>query len=189
MICFLREWGTLKNYSVSIPGARPGRVSGLACNPDRSWATESLRATVRGKAEDFDIASIRDIDDRHKTLALDPEATRPDTHRLTDIATLIGCEVIGQDGGSAGSVTDLLINVHSWEVRYLIIRNESKCFLLAPQWIHSTEIDENHIMVDLPVAALLQAPRYSGMHDLSRGYEESLYRHYTNRVYCRTAVA
>lgn len=187
MICFLREWGTLQGYSASIPGARPGKLTGLACNPDDSWPVESLLCSIEGSVKECPIALVRRIDDRHNTLSIDAEAFEPanaDTGRLTDVAMLIGFDVIGRDGELVGPVTDFLVNVRTWELRYLVVRSDSKSLLLAPQWIQTSEADEKRITVDLPAAALLQAPAYSGMHELSRGYEESLYRHYTNRVYC-----
>jgi len=89
--------------------------------------------------------------------------------------------------GEIGHVEDFVIEDQTWAIRYLIVDTRNwwpgKKVLLATSWIERISWDDSKIFVNLPRAAIKEAPEYTEESLLSRDYEAGLHRHYSRRGY------
>jgi len=95
--------------------------------------------------------------------------------------------------GELGRVDDLVIDDHSWAVRYLVVdtRHWSRGgrVLLAPEWIMYVSWLEQSVHTSLEREAVRTAPRYDRRRRIDRAYEARLRQHYGRPAYWEGHVA
>lgn len=86
-----------------------------------------------------------------------------------------------------GHVEDFLVDDSDWAIRYLVVDTRNwlpgKKVLLAPQWIGEVNWERTCVSTDLTADAIRNAPEYDSTAEISRRYEEQLYRHYRRDGY------
>lgn len=191
----LREVRDLCSYRIVGTSQALGTLSGLVVDPE-SWKVAGFLISRRSEPGDphvIPVQSFRTIDDAQRTLEIgqpgeglrSAQPGRPDTPasgQPVDTSAIIGRSIDGRDG-PAGRIVDLLVNVNVWELRYLVIESESRRVLTDIEWCSSVNEGKKRPRVDLPAVAINTAPPYQALEELCSGYEEALYRHYTNRAY------
>jgi hypothetical protein len=186
----LRQLRDLLGYSV-MSGDKPlGKLTGLAFDP-ADWAIRA--AVVDDPVTSRDLVQIpiglfRALADERRELCFDyaGEAVLPaggPGHSVpAEAAALLGRQVAG-GGQVAGSIDDLIVNIDSWQLRYLVVRTGTGRVLTDIEWCSSLGEDGQCLSLDLPAAAVTGAPPFEGLDRLCIGHEEALYRHYTSRKY------
>ena len=95
----------------------------------------------------------------HRTHA----ARTPDDCHLRSSNAVIGHHIKATDGG-IGHLEDLLVDDHTWAIRYLIVDTSNwwggQHVLVAPQWIEGVSWSEAKVFVDLTRQAVKDAPPY-----------------------------
>lgn len=198
----LRELRDLCNYSViGVAGIRPV-LTGLVFDA-QDWSIRSFVVNRNAPEREPVVvpqSCFRSLDDDRRELRLDlddqfldsAERFRPEAlvkSTKFDAVTLIGQTIDGRNG-PAGKVSDLLINVDLWVLRYFVIDTDSRRVLTDIEWASSLAQGKERLVVDLPAEAIATAPPYEHLSKLSTGDEEALYRHYTRTAYiCQDGVA
>ena len=110
-----------------------------------------------------------------------PPAHTSDECHLRSCRVVIGHHVHATDG-DIGHVEDLLVDDHTWAVRYLIVNTSNwwggHHVLVAPQWIEDVSWSEATVSVDLTRQAVKDAPPYDSAAQLDRQQEQGIYEHY-----------
>jgi sporulation protein YlmC with PRC-barrel domain len=195
---YLRELSSLYQYRVTDADGEVGALSGVVFDPS-SWRVARLIVdTDPGKDSHafVSIDAIRSIDENARNMDVDLTANRPrlSWHEVEaavgDAGLATSRDLIGQDiqglDATAGRVADLLVNVDVWQLRYLVIAAGANTALTDIEWCVSIGGGGTSPRIDLPAAAIAKAPTYSDLGELCIGYEEALYRHYTQRAYVST---
>ena len=109
-----------------------------------------------------------------------------DRHLRSSAELMSGYSVHAQDG-EIGRVGDFIVDAADWTVRYLVIHTGvwflGKDALLAPGWIERISYEGAEIFVNLPRAAIKDAPEYDSKVPLSRAFEQRLFDHYGRKGY------
>ena len=106
--------------------------------------------------------------------------TDGDPH-LRSSAELANSYAIHAHDGEIGRVYDFIVDDQRWQVRYVVVRTGvwfGKDVLLAPTSIDQISFERREILVNLPRAAIKEAPEYDSRAPLSRSYEQQLHDHY-----------
>lgn len=113
-------------------------------------------------------------------------ATPGDPHLRSSAELAQGYSIQALDG-EVGSVYDFVLDDREWKVRYLVVRTGpwlvEKDVLLAPDWTERISYRNDQVLVNLPRAAIKDAPDYDVDAPISRAYEQRLYDHYQRRRY------
>lgn len=113
-------------------------------------------------------------------LAADPAADMGDPH-LRSAKELLRYDVQAVDAG-VGAVQDLLVDVDSWELRYLVVDTRrwwpGGHVLIAPEWVRSISWAERTVSLDLTSDAVKDAPEWDPASPPERKYEARLYAHF-----------
>ena len=167
----LREVRDLCGYRI-VGASRPlGTLSGLVFDPV-TWKVGRFvvyRGDMQRDRVMVPVQRFRSIDDGRRELLVEaPDATldsaepyRPERlagARLIDTSSLIGKTLDGRDG-PVGTISDLLVNVDVWTLRYLIVESGSKRALTDIEWCSSLN-DGKRPCIDLPAEAIATAPPY-----------------------------
>ena len=114
-----------------------------------------------------------------------PELPTEDSH-LRSAEELHGYHLQALDQ-SFGHVEQLVFEMESWAVRYLIIDTHTwwpgKRVLLSPLWVASVNWPEMSVYVDLDRASIQRAPEYNPDQPITREFEAQLFAHYSRRPY------
>jgi hypothetical protein len=106
---------------------------------------------------------------------------RPDDGHLRSGRAITGYHMHATDG-DIGHVTDLLVDDHSWAVRYLIANTSNwwggHDVLIAPSWITDVSWAEANVSVGVSREIVKHAPPYDAAAALDRQQEESIFDHY-----------
>jgi sporulation protein YlmC with PRC-barrel domain len=106
--------------------------------------------------------------------------TADDCH-LRSSNAVIGHHITARDG-DIGHLEDLLVDDHSWAIRYLIVKTSNwwggHRVLVPPQWIEDVSWSEAKVSVDLTRQAVKDAPLYNSAAELDRQREQAVYEHY-----------
>ncbi len=112
-------------------------------------------------------------------------------HRNDDPHLRSSQEVVGYhthaDDGEIGHVEDLLVDVETWAIRYMVVNTSNwwvgQKVLVSPEWI--TDVDWSHrtVSLDLTRASVKGAPPYDSTEELNRQLESGLYDHYGRSGY------
>jgi len=99
----------------------------------------------------------------------------------------VGDYLIQAEDGGIGHVEDLVIDVETWAIRYLIINTRNwwlgKKVLVSPQWIERVSWSERKVFINLTRETIKQSPEYTDDSLLTRDYEDRLHRHYNRQGY------
>lgn len=119
--------------------------------------------------------------------AADEEAENP---HLRSMEEVVGYEVAASDG-SAGTVTDFIVNTENWTIPYMLIDTSNwlqaeKQVLLAPAWVEAIEWTTQRFTVDVTRELLKKSPEFDPGDLIEREYEKRLYEHYGRRGYWLT---
>ncbi|MDQ6803025.1 MAG: PRC-barrel domain-containing protein [Acidobacteriota bacterium] len=102
-----------------------------------------------------------------------------DTH-LRSCSAVIGNHVHATDG-DIGHVEDLLVDDHTWAIRYLIVNTSNwwggHYVLVAPQKIKSVSWSDRRVSVDLSSQAIRDAPAYDRAARPDGQPEPGVYKH------------
>ena len=114
--------------------------------------------------------------------------TSDDCH-LRSCRAVLGNHIHATDG-DIGHVQDLLIDDHTWAIRYLIVDTSNwwggHQVLIAPQWITTVSWSDAKVSVDLTRQAIKDAPPYDSLAQLDRQQEQSIYEHHGRPDYWTT---
>ncbi|MEP7117675.1 MAG: PRC-barrel domain-containing protein [Acidobacteriota bacterium] len=115
--------------------------------------------------------------------------TRPDPDddvHLRSADVIIGNHIHGSDG-DIGHVQDMLVDDHTWAIRYLIVNTSNWWLghqvLLSPRWVDSVTWPERVVTVGMSRHAISHGPRYDSGAQFTRQEEQALYRHYDRPNY------
>jgi sporulation protein YlmC with PRC-barrel domain len=104
---------------------------------------------------------------------------------LRSVNKVTGYHIEASDG-AIGHVEDFIIDVETWEIRYLVVDTQNwwpgKKVLVAPQWISRVSWNDLKVYVDLSRETIQKGPEYHP-DSLNRKYEETLYDHYKRPKY------
>ncbi len=102
-----------------------------------------------------------------------------------------GHHIQGSDG-EIGHVEDFLIDVETWEIRYLIVDTRNwwpgKKVLIAPTWIERVSWKDKKVFANLTRAAVKSSAEYDESTYLTRDYEIALHQHYKRGGYWNNAT-
>jgi hypothetical protein len=89
--------------------------------------------------------------------------------------------------GDIGHVKDMLVDDHSWAIRYLIINTSNwwggHLVLVSPQWVDEVSWADSKVSVGLTRQAVQEAPPYDPAVPVDRALEEAIYDHYGRQGY------
>ncbi len=190
----LRHLKDLLHRTVSSEDGALGRLAGIAFD-SVAWKVDHVIVSDPQQSREPLIVPVqffRSIDDERRQLHFDVAGKvllsagsygsgNVEGLPLFDAAGLLGRTLYGRDE-PAGKIHDLLVNVDSWKLRYLVVQTGAGQVLTDVEWCSALDRD-GRLTIDLPAAAVAAAPPYPGLEALSSGYEEMLYRHYTSRKY------
>ena len=128
--------------------------------------------TLQGRVEQ----DLRD----HSNLAT------PESGHLRSTNAVVGHHIRATDG-VIGHLEDLLVDDHTWAIRYLVVNTSnwwgSHRVLVSPGWITDVSWPESSVSVDLTRQAVKGSPRYEPAAVVDRQVEEALYGHYDRPGY------
>ena len=109
-----------------------------------------------------------------------------DDSHLRSTNVVIGYQVHATDG-DIGRIDDLLVDDHTWAIRYLIVDTNrwwtGRRVLIAPRWIDDVSWSTATVSVDLTRHAIKGAPPYDPEAQLDRQREQALHDHYDRPGY------
>jgi stress response protein YsnF len=89
--------------------------------------------------------------------------------------------------GEIGSVNGFVIDDEAWAIRYIeaVTRNwlPGKDVLFSPAWIKRVSWADSKVYVELTREAIKNCPEYSESKEITRDYENAIYRHYGRPPY------
>ena len=113
-------------------------------------------------------------------------ASSPEDSHLRSSADFTGHHIHATDG-DIGHVDDLLVDDHTWAIRYLVVDTSNwwggHRVLVAPQWIDAVSWPQAKVTVDLTREAIRTAPTYDAAAPFDRQEEQAIYEHYGRRAY------
>lgn len=84
--------------------------------------------------------------------------------------------------GDIGHVEDVLVDDHSWAIRYLIVNTSNwwggHLVLVSPQWVDEVSWADSKVSVGLTRQAVQDAPPYDSSQPFDRRHEEAIHDHY-----------
>ena len=196
----LRELRELCTYRIAGIGAEGGTLTGLVFDA----ADRHLRSFVIGhnmplrKLVEIPASFFSSLDDDRRELQFRIEAgllqsaeeyqsSTPSERNQFDAVALIGRTINGRDG-TAGQISDMLLNVEFWLLRYFVIDMADRRVLTDIEWASSLTEGQSSLHLDLPARAIVTAPAYEGLSELRQGDEEELYRHYTRATFASSSA-
>lgn len=100
---------------------------------------------------------------------------------LRSIRELRGFQVQGDDE-NIGHVEDVIVDVQTWQVRYLVVDTRTWWFgnkaLVAPSWARSVDWSSRQIHVDFSRAAIKEGPVWRSSVAIDRALETQLHDYY-----------
>jgi len=111
--------------------------------------------------------------------------THNDPH-LRSCKAVTGYHIAAIDG-DIGHVCGMLVDEHSWAIRYLIVDTSNwwrgHQVLIAPPWIVGVSWTENTVTLDLTRRTIHDAPPYDPTAPIDREHEAGIYGHYGLKGY------
>ena len=131
------------------------------------------------------LTAERRLEEELKTRRTSASKTSDDCH-LRSSKVVIGYHIHAKDG-DIGHVQDLLVDDHTWAIRYMIVDTSNwwggHHVLVAPQWIEAVSWPDAKVSVDLTRRAVKDAPPYDSAAQLDRQQEQAIYEHYGHPGY------
>jgi sporulation protein YlmC with PRC-barrel domain len=116
----------------------------------------------------------------------------PDDCHLRSSNAVIGHHIAATDG-DIGHLEDLLVDDHTWAIRYLVVNTSNwwrgHRVLVPPEWIRDVSWSEAKVSVDLTRQAVKDAPPYESAAELDRQGEQAVYEHYGRPGYWTTEAS
>jgi sporulation protein YlmC with PRC-barrel domain len=107
--------------------------------------------------------------------------TTPDDCHLRSSNAIIGHHIAATDG-DIGHLEDLLVDDHTWAIRYLVVNTSNwwrgHRVLVAPEWIRDVSWSETKVSVDLTRQDVKDAPPYDPAAELDRQRDQAVDEHY-----------
>ncbi len=127
-----------------------------------------------------DLTAERQFEEDMKTRRASASEAPPD-HHLRSCRAVIGHHIHGTDG-DIGHVEDMLVDEHTWAIRYLVVDTShwwgGHHVLIAPRWIEQVSWPDATVSVDLTRQAVKDAPPYDPGTQLDRQQEQAIHEHY-----------
>jgi hypothetical protein len=116
-----------------------------------------------------------------------PEAHDASTDpHLRSCNAVKGYHIHARDG-HIGHVQGLLVDDHSWSIRYLIVNTSNwwigRQVLISPEWIQDVSWQESSVTINLDRQSIKDAPAYDVDAEMDRDAEASMYNHYRRNGY------
>lgn len=106
------------------------------------------------------------------------ETRRFENHHLRSSTAVIGHHIAATDG-YIGHLDDLLLDDHSWAIRYLIVNTSNwwggHHVLIAPQWVEDVSWPDATVSITLTRQAVKEAPPYEPGTQLDSQQKEELH--------------
>jgi hypothetical protein len=100
--------------------------------------------------------------------------------------TRFGNYTVSATDGDVGHVSEVLVDDEDWVIRYLVVSTREwlpgKRVLLPPQWV-KVDWEDSTLSVDLTRDTIKAAPAYDDGTEVTRDYEDELFRHYCRQSY------
>ncbi len=126
------------------------------------------------------------FEEEMKTRRTSATKTPDDDCHLRSCKAVTGYHIHAKDG-DIGHVEDLLVDDHTWAIRYLIVNTSNwwggHQVLVAPQWIETVSWLDAKVSVHLTRQAVKTAPPYDSAAQLDRQQEQAIYEHYGHPGY------
>ncbi|MDW7658392.1 MAG: PRC-barrel domain-containing protein [Bacillota bacterium] len=93
---------------------------------------------------------------------------------------------VSTSDGDLGFVSDLIVDLETWEIRYLVIEideEKEKKVLIDPEWIDWISWKKRRISVSIKREKIKACPRFDLSLPIQREYENLLYEHYECKKY------
>jgi hypothetical protein len=196
MRCFLVEYLALKRIPILGPrGETGGLVTMSFREPDWkvAWVLVDFGTLIRLTPEQVSCSMEETPTIRVRDAEGMSSAWANGSSRANDLAVdadeLLGYRILSSsDDEVGGAIKDLLVNLHSWSLKYLVVDNGERRVLLHTAWITGLAPGASSVIIDgLPSQSLRLAPAYPGVSALTPGYEDTIYRHYTHREFAANA--
>jgi hypothetical protein len=98
---------------------------------------------------------------------------------------MTGCTVLALDG-DIGHVADLLIDVDSWRICYLVLDTRNwlpgRRVVLSPRWIKHIDWVTGRMKIDLNRETVKSSPPYEQARPITPDYSARLQRHYLSHL-------
>jgi len=111
----------------------------------------------------------------------DAQKAGDDDVHLRSSREVIGYRVRARDG-RIGHVEDLILDESSWAIAYVEVDTRNwiggKKVLVPPHWLSRVSWAERRVYIDLPLAAIKEAPAAETMEEVTPEYERGLREHY-----------
>lgn len=115
-----------------------------------------------------------------------PEETFGAEADLRSTREVIGYFIEATDG-ELGHIDDLLLDLQTWIIRYLIVKTRNwlpgRHVLLSPAWIEAIHWERRHARVNLSRAQIEASPEYDPQQPIDRPYETALHDSYDRPKY------
>jgi sporulation protein YlmC with PRC-barrel domain len=124
----------------------------------------------------------RDLIERTRKIVQDEETDGPNIISTDDVLRY----QISTSDGDLGVVSDFILDVNSWEIRYLVIEideDQEKKVLIDPEWIDWISWRKRRISVSMKREKIKACPNFDLSLPLQREYEDLLYDHYECKKY------
>jgi sporulation protein YlmC with PRC-barrel domain len=96
---------------------------------------------------------------------------------LRSLRELTNTEIFARNE-KIGTVADIVVDDHSWNIRYLIVNSRKHLkhvsLLVSPHWIEKVSWQENRLVLDLDPKSLLNSPDYSPDQPITADFEKKL---------------
>jgi uncharacterized protein YrrD len=193
----------LNGYNVAASDAPAGEVKDIYFD-DTRWAVRYLlvdtRAWLRGREVLVEPQSVAAVDtELQKILLLVTQSQvdespslepKPDHgSHLRSTREVIGYHINARDD-TFGHVEDMLIDVQSWAIRYLLIDTRNwwpgPPVLVGVEWANEVNWSSRLLRVDMDAEQVKACPPYDPSVPISRQYEADLHQHYGRPGYWRS---
>jgi uncharacterized protein YrrD len=189
----------LSGFNVAASDAPAGELKDLYFN-EGPWAVRYLlvdtRAWVRGREVLLSPQSVASVDTEVQKIGLSITQKQVDESPSTDAVTeplrsareIVGYHISARDE-TFGHVEDLLIDLQSWAIRYLLIDTRNwwpgPPVLVGVEWANEIQWDTRTLSVDMEAERIKACPPFDPAVPVSRQYETDLYAHYGRTGYWR----
>ncbi|HEY7317106.1 MAG TPA: PRC-barrel domain-containing protein [Candidatus Binatia bacterium] len=89
--------------------------------------------------------------------------------------------------GEIGHIEDFIVEDANWAIRYVVVDTKNwwpgKKVLVSPQWFHTVSWNDSKMHIDIGREQIKQAPEYEKNTQITREYEQRVYRHYHRQGY------
>jgi uncharacterized protein YrrD len=136
------------------------------------------------------LTTERRFEEDMKTRRTSAMHVHADSH-LRSYRAVVGNHIHATDG-DIGHVEDLLVDDHTWAIRYLVVNTSNwwvgHHVLVVPQWIRGVSWPDAKVSIDLTRQTIKDAPPYDSTAPLDRQQEQRIYEHYGRRGYWTTTA-